>query len=226
MTSLVIAPHADDEVLGMGGTIARFVREGKDVHIAVMTGEGPRPHPLWGPEAWDVVRSEARKAASILGVTNLDFFELPAMCLDSVRSIDVNSEISRVINAVRPDEVFIPFHGDLHKDHGAISYGAIVALRPYFEKVHFIKRLLAYETLSQTHLAPQGLGDSFRPNVYIDISETLDLKLEAMSVYSSQLQTDSMPRSTRVLSALAALRGAHIGTKAAEAFVLLGEYRR
>lgn len=111
MTVLVLAPHADDEVLGMGGTIARLVREGIEVHVAVMTGEGPRPHPLWAPEMWECVRAEARSAARILGVERIEFYELPAMCLDTTRAIVNNAEICKVIDKVRPDEVYVRFLG-------------------------------------------------------------------------------------------------------------------
>ena len=74
MRVLVVAPHADDETLGAGGVMARYAAEGHDVIVAVMTGHGEKgPHPLFAREAWTVVREEARRAYSILGVKDVLF---------------------------------------------------------------------------------------------------------------------------------------------------------
>jgi LmbE family N-acetylglucosaminyl deacetylase len=226
MTILVIAPHADDEVLGMGGTIARLSNEGKRVVVAVATGHGEAPHPLWDREVWDVVRSECRRAAGILGVAEVLFRELPAACLDSTPAWQTNQVIAELIGEVAPSEVYVPFPFDLHRDHEAIAYAVSVATRPYLKSAGSIERVLAYETLTETHLAPPYLTPAFQPNVYVDISATLDTKLEAFCAYESQIQDDSLPRSIAALRALATLRGTHIGCAAAEAFVLLGDYRR
>jgi LmbE family N-acetylglucosaminyl deacetylase len=224
MTVLVLAPHADDETLGMGGTIRRFVNEGRRVVIAVLTGHGEEPHPIWKPQHWETIRSECRDACARLGVDELEFKELPAACLDYVPGWQVNSVISSLIEQFQPEELYIPFAFDLHRDHGAVAYGAGVAARPYIEGS--VRRILAYETLSETHLAYPYMAPAFQPNVFINISETLGDKLAAMQCYQSQLQPDHLPRSLAVLQALAKLRGSHIGVNAAEGFVLLGEYIR
>lgn len=223
MNILVLAPHSDDEVLGMGGTIARFASEGKRVFIAILTGHGEGKHPLWEPAMWDKVRAEAKVACAGLGVTELLFRELPAACLDSVPAWRINQVVTDVLKEVQPEEVYIPFSHDLHQDHQAIAYAATVACRPYLDMGRRVKRVLAYETLSETHLAPPYLAPPFQPNVFVDISECLDKKLEAMRAYASQLQADHLPRSIEALRSLAHLRGTHIGVKAAEAFVLLRE---
>lgn len=224
MTILVIAPHADDEVLGMGGCIARFSKLGRKVVVAVLTGHGDKPHPLWKRETWKKIRAECRQAANILGVQKVIFRDLPAACLDHTPAHQINAVLAELIFAVQPTELYVPFAFDLHKDHGAIAYGVSVIARPYLESAKHIRRVLAYETLSETHLAPPYLAPAFQPNVFVDISATLDLKLSAMRAYASQLQSDNLPRSVTALRSLAGLRGAHIGVEAAEAFVLLGEY--
>lgn len=223
MTILVIAPHADDEVLGVGGTISRLVSEGQKVVVAVLTGHGEEKHPIWPPNSWDTVRAEARNACAIMGVSDLIFRELPAACLDNVPAWKINKTVTEVINEVKPNEIYIPFSHDLHQDHGAIAYAALVATRPYLPSGRIVKRVLAYETLSETHLAPPYLAPAFEPNVFVDISEHLACKLDAMRAYTSQLQDDHLPRSIEALRALARLRGTHIGVNAAEAFVLLRE---
>lgn len=223
MTILILSPHADDEVLGVGGTIARYSSEGKKVVVAVLTGHGEEKHPLWKPEIWKTIRSEAKNACDILGVSELIFRELPAACLDTTPAWKINQTVTEVIKEVDPTEIYIPFSHDLHQDHGAISYAAMVGTRPYLPLGQKVKRVLAYETLSETHLAAPYLSPSFQPNVFIDISEYLDKKLEAMRAYASQLQADHLPRSIEALSALSRFRGTHIGKTAAEAFILLRE---
>lgn len=226
MTVLVLAPHADDETLGMGGTIAKYVSQGKKVQVAVVTGKGSEPHPLWPAELWDRVRTECGAALNVLGCGEPLFRELPAACLDAVPAHVINKVISDLIAEVQPEEIYLPYAFDLHKDHGAIAYAVSVAGRPYTPSARRIRRFLAYETLSETHLAPPYLAPAFQPNVFIDISDTIDLKIEAMRAYVSQIQPDSMPRSEAALRALATLRGTHFGVDAAEGFVLLGEYQR
>lgn len=223
MNILVLAPHADDEVLGMGGTIARFASEGKRVVVAIMTGHGEGVHPLWEPAMWDRIRAEAKVACAGLGVAELLFRELPAACLDNSPAWRINQVVTDVLKEVQPDEVYVPFAHDLHQDHHAIAYAAMVACRPYLDIGRRVKRVLAYETLSETHLAPPYLAPSFQPNVFIDISCHLDKKLAAMKSYASQLQADHLPRSIEALRALSRLRGTHIGVEAAESFVLLRE---
>lgn len=226
MKVLVLAPHADDEVLGMGGTIAKLVMQGHRVTIAVLTGHGEEQHPLWPKSNWDLIRRECKAAAAELGIDELIFENLPAACLDNLPAYKINTIIAGLVKKIQPNEVYVPFAFDLHKDHGAIAYGASVALRPYLNTAQCVKRVLAYETLSETHLAPPYLAPAFQPNVFVDITETLEKKLQAMQAYASQIQPGNLPRSIEGLKALARLRGTHIGVNAAEGFVLLGEYQR
>ena len=226
MKILVIAPHADDETLGMGGTIALKRDQGHEVIVAIMTGHGEEEHPIWPKKNWDIVREEAHEAAKVLNFSKLIFKDLPAACLDYAPSWKINKEVNNLIQEIKPDELYVPFFYDLHKDHNAITYASLVAARPYQDSSKFIKRILAYETLSETHLNYSNTNKSFEPNVYINISKTLEKKLIALNKYKSQLQTNNQPRSSENIKNLARLRGAHIGCFAAEAFVLLGEFIR
>lgn len=226
MKILILAPHADDEVLGVGGTIARAIQDGHQVTVAVLTGHGEQSHPIWPPETWDVIRRECRSACAILGVTDLMFRDLPAACLDHFPTWKINSIVAELINEVAPDEIYVPFAHDLHHDHQAITYAAVVATRPYLPAGKRVRRVLAYETLSETHLAPPYLYPAFQPNVFVDISLHLERKVAAMIAYKSQLQADPLPRSVETLRALARVRGSHMGVNAAEAFVLLRETNR
>ena len=226
MKVLVFAPHADDETLGMGGTIALLREKGNKVFVAIMTGHGEKKHPLWPRESWDKIRNEAKEAAKVLNISELIFRELPAACLDNIPSWEINKEVNLLIKEIQPNEIYIPYSDDLHKDHNAISYAVIVASRPYLDISKSIRRILSYETLSETGLNYLNPNNSFNPNVYVNISSVLNKKIEAMKKYKSQLQHSNQPRSIDNIKALAKIRGGNIGCEAAEAFVLLGEYNR
>lgn len=221
MTVLVIAPHADDETLGMGGTIARFVREGKRVVVAVLTGPGEEPHPLWPATMWDEIRGEAAEAMQVLGVTDLLFENLPAACLADTPVHLINKTVGDVIAKVGPSELYLPYLHDLHKDHAALSYAAIVHARAYLGHAKKIELVAMYETATETHLLPGSLYPPFTPNMWVDIGDTIDQKLEAWGRYRSQHQEGPTPRSPAALRALATSRGAEIGTEAAEGFLIL-----
>jgi len=224
MTILVIAPHADDETLGMGGTIARFTREGKRVVVAVLTGPGEEPHPLWPVSTWDEIRSEAAEATMVLGA-ELIFENLPAACLGETPDHVINKTVSDVIAKVDPRELYLPYLHDLHKDHAALSYAALVHSRAYLDGGKRIDLMAMYETPTETHLFPAALYPAFSPNMWVDIGDTLKAKLEAWNCYRSQHQDGRTPRSPEAIEALAVARGAEIGVSAAEAFLILRSRR-
>lgn len=221
MSILVIAPHADDETLGMGGTIARFAREGRKVTVAVMTGHGPGKHPLWQPEFWTTIRGEAAEAVRLLGVDSLLFDELPAACLQDLPTHQVNRAVGEMIARVDPEELYLPYYHDLHGDHEALAYAALVHARAYLSGGRNIRLLAMYETPTETHLFPAPIRPPFVPNMWVDISDTLETKLAAWNSYRSQHQQGPTPRSVEALRAQAVSRGAEVGVAAAEAFMVL-----
>ncbi len=218
MRVLVIAPHPDDEVLGCGGTIAKLVKEKNEVYVAIVTKASP---PLFTEEYIAQGRREAMLAHGYLGVKDTFFCDLPAAQLDVTEHKKVNQALCDVINKVNPELLFIPFIGDMHLDHQAIFTSALVASRPNTN--NFPKKILAYETLSETNWNAAYLTPGFTPNVFINISEYLPAKLKAFSAYQSQVKPFPHERSVEALEALAKLRGATVFCEAAEAFVLIRE---
>lgn len=214
--ALVIAPHPDDEVLGCGGTMARLVRAGADVHVAIMTRAGAEQ---FGAQAAETGRREALKAHDLLGVKATHFFDLPAAGLDTVPHADINAALGALIAELAPDTLFIPFLGDVHLDHQLIFLSSMVAARP--RGGHGPARVYCYETLSETNWYAPGLTPTFAPNVYVDIGETLENKLAAFACYTSQMKVAPDERSPEVIRALAVVRGATVHRSAAEAFILL-----
>lgn len=217
MKVLIIAPHPDDEVLGVGGTIARLSAEGNEIFVAIIT----RGHPkMFEPSFVAQGRQEARQAHQILGVRETIFFEdFPAALLDTVPHSELNKAMGEMMQQISPEILFIPFNGDLHLDHRLIFNSALVAARPRYNQS--VKTIYAYETLSETNWNAPFLTPGFLPNTYFDISAYLDQKLEAMKQFRSQLKPFPDERSLEAIEALAKLRGATVGVNAAESFVLI-----
>lgn len=215
---LVIAPHADDEVLGVGGTIARNIAEGNEVCVCVVThGE----EPLFSKEITEKLREETLKAHSYVGIKRTYFLEYPAVMLEHVPRYELNGSVMKVVQEVQPDEVYLPHKGDMQKDHQIVSEAAMVAVRPKYE--HKIHAVYAYETLSETEWNIPDTGNTFIPTVYKDISNYLEGKKEMLRCFTTQLAEFPNPRSLEAVEALAKYRGSTIGVKAAEAFVLIRE---
>ena len=216
---LVVAPHADDETLGMGGTIARLTAEGHPVTVAVLTGHGPEPHPLWSESSWETVRAEARRAMEVLGVSDLRFEEVPAVRVAEEPPWRLNQTVDELVRAVAPEILYVPFALDLHKDHREIFHALSVAWRPAGEHGRRIREVHCYEVVSETHWNAPYLEPGFLPTCWVDISEHLETKLEAAGCYESQLRPAPDARSLEALEALARWRGSQMGMAAAEAFV-------
>lgn len=215
MKILIIAPHPDDEVLGCGGTIANHSKRGDEVYLCIVT-KGYTPD--WSEEFLKNRPKEIEKANKILGIKKTYFLDYPTVKLDTIPQKELNEAISKVMNEVNPDILYIPHKGDLNKDHRLVFESSLVATRPVNHKV---KRILSYETLSETEW-----GQSIEPfilNVYVDISETFEKKIEAMKVYESELKQYPHPRSLEILEVLAKKRGSEIDVKFAEAFMLVRE---
>jgi LmbE family N-acetylglucosaminyl deacetylase len=217
---LVIAPHADDETIGLGGTIARHVREGQEVHVAVVTGHGTSaPHPLWPPGLWDQVRAEARAACELLGVRKLLFEEIPAALVADQPAWQLNKVTGAIVEEVQPDVLYVPFPFDLHKDHREVFHSLSVAWRSSSATGRRIREIYCYETQSETHWNIPYVEAGFLPSRWVDIGDTLDTKLRAVACYKTQIREAPDARSLEGVRALAVWRGSQMGMRAAEAFV-------
>lgn len=216
MRVLVIAPHADDEVLGVGGTMARYIAEGHEVYVCIVT-HGEKP--LFSDDVVAKIREETIAAHAFLGITHTYFLEFPAVMLEQVPRYQLNDRIMNVIREVQPDEVYIPHAGDMQKDHQIVSEAAMVAVRPKYS--HKINAVFAYETLSETEWNIPSTTNAFIPTVYRDISRYVDTKKQALSYFSTQIASFPNPRSLEAVEALAKYRGSTIEVTGAEAFVLI-----
>lgn len=226
MKVLVVAPHADDEALGVGGTIARYTQEGHEVNVAVLTGHGDDgPHPIWPEHSWDRIRGEARAAHSALGVSRTLFKNVPAAMVANEPTWKLNQITLEVVEEVQPDVLYVPFLFDLHKDHREITHSFSVAWRPCNKYGQGIKEIYMYETQSETHWNIPYMEQGFLPNCYVDISAQLELKIAALRCYESQLRPFPDARSIEAIEALAKWRGSQVSLHAAESFVLIRSIR-
>jgi len=216
MKILVIAPHPDDEVVGCGGTIAKHAEKRDEVYLCIMT-KGYTPD--WPEEILKNRPKEVEKVNKILGIGKTYFLDFPTVKLDTIPQKNLNDSIFQVVTEVKPEIVYMPHKGDLNKDHRLVFEATLVATRPVGE--HKVRKMLSYETLSSTEWG--NPIEAFIPNVYINVSETIERKIEAMKVYESEMKPYPHPRSLEVVDALARKRGSEVGVKFAEAFVLIKE---
>lgn len=220
MRVLVIAPHPDDEIIGVGGTIAKRTAVGDEVYICVVTKGIP---PIFDEDFIEQDRRECKEADRLLGVKETIFLDFPAVMLETIPRYEFNGRIGDVVSKIMPDEVYIPHRGDMQLDHQMVVDAAMVALRPKYK--HIVKRIYAYETLSETGWNIPNTTNEFIPTVYEDISNTISKKLEAMNVFQSQLAEYPAARSLGAIEALAKYRGATVNVTAAEAFTLIREIK-
>jgi LmbE family N-acetylglucosaminyl deacetylase len=218
MNILVIATHPDDEVLGCGGVIARHASRGDRVDVLVVTRGAPE---LYSDDQVKVLRKELESAHSILGVSAVHFLDFPAPKLDLVPAHELADAIGAQIGSIQPSVAYLPHRGDLHSDHRSVFAASLVAARPIGNRV--VRKLLSYETLSETEWAAPVAEDAFLPSVFIDITGFLEKKKQAMAAYHSQLKEFPHPRSLLAVESLARLRGSTVGVQAAEAFQLIRE---
>ena len=148
----------------------------------------------------------------------LDF---PTIKLDTIAMSDLISSISNVILQIKPDILFLPNFHDVHSDHSIVFYATYASTKNF--RYPFIERILMYETLSETEFSPALSENAFIPNVFIDISEYLDKKIEIIKIFDSEVMEDNLPRSIRAIKHLGGFRGSRIGVDFAEAFMLLFE---
>jgi LmbE family N-acetylglucosaminyl deacetylase len=216
--TLVVAPHADDEILGCGGVIARLADEGAPPTIAIVS-EGVAPD--YPAEQVAALKQEAAAAAAILGAAPPRWLGFPAARLDELPGRTLNAALATLVAELAPRTLLLPFPGDIHRDHQLVFQAAMVAARPTGPGSP--AQILCYETVSETNWNAPGTAPGFLPTVTIDIAATLERKLAAFTAYASQLRRFPHERSIEALEALARLRGATHHLAAAEAFVLMRE---
>lgn len=218
MNVLVIAAHPDDEVLGVGGTVSKHVKQGDNIYICIVAEGGTVSYE---ENLSKVLKESALNSAKILGAKEVIFLDFREQKLDRVPIIDITQSLEKIIAKTNPQVLYTHHYGDLNKDHQIVFEATMVAARPLSKSS--IKKILSYEVPSSTGWKGSSKEEAFIPNVYVDIKETFDKKLEAMEQYKTEVREYPHPRSLEALEAIARNRGIEAGLELAEAFVLIRE---
>ena len=218
MRTMIVAPHPDDETLGVGGTILRKRSKGEIVSWLIITNMLASDG--WPREKIKSRKKEIEKVSKFYGFDNVFELNFPTTKLDNVPMLDLTKKISECLEKFKPQELYIPSYSDAHSDHRVV-FEAVTSSSKWF-RLEGIKRILSYETLSETSFGLSRISN-FNPNVYIDISPFLKHKIKVMNIYKSELGLPPFPRSEENIKALATIRGSESGYIAAEAFELLKE---
>lgn len=218
---LVAAPHPDDETLGCGGTLLRHRSQGDQLHWLIFTEMLEKYG--YSADAIATRNREIIQVADRFAFASVHRLGLPTTQLDTLPKGDIIGRVLRVFKEVEPEVVYVPYRGDAHSDHAAV-FDAVAACCKWF-RFPSVRRVLMYETPSETDSALHWDGNSFTPNVFMDVSAHVDEKIAILNIYDSELGKFPFPRSVENIRALAATRGAASGFQSAEAFMLLKERR-
>lgn len=213
---LVIAAHPDDEVLGMGGTIAVHTDRGDVVRVLVVTDGSSTQYP-GDAEIRSRKEEEARRAAAELGVEDYVHLDLPDMRLDTLAHVDVNRVVEEHVREFAPVVVYT-VQPDVNNDHRVLFDSVSVATRPVPGRG--VRRLLTYAPASSTEWTPAAVN-WFVPNWYVDVTATIERKLAAFAQYETERREYPHPRSERAIRATAEFHGTTCGCEYAEPFVLV-----
>jgi N-acetylglucosamine malate deacetylase 1 len=216
---LVVAAHPDDEVIGVGGTIAAHSARGDRVFVAILTDGASVQFPDQ-PDKISLKKKQAREVAKLLGAREVFFGGFPDQRLDATPILEVNRFVEQVVSEIKAQIIYTNHFADLNRDHRVAQEATAVAVRPF--SLPSFEKLLCYpvDPLSLAgHATPQ-------PNVYSDISQTLELKLEAMRIYETEVRAYPHPRSLEALRYAALRNGTMVGLEAAEVFHCVLEVRR
>lgn len=216
--ALVVVAHPDDEVLACGGSIAKWSSAGVEVGVLFMAdGESSRQRQTSSAEWIRRRREESARAAEYLGHRVIGFCDYPDNQMDTIPLLEIIQKVEVVVSEFGPDTVITHFAGDLNVDHQVVARSVQTAVRPIPGSP--VQLVLSAEVASSTEWAASG--GSFGPNLFVDISDFIDVKLRALSAYESEVRPAPHPRSLAAVTALAQWRGSTGGCPAAEGFALI-----
>jgi LmbE family N-acetylglucosaminyl deacetylase len=212
---LAIAVHPDDETLGCGGTLLKHKANGDEINWLICTTID-KNHSYY-----EAREKEISNVSILYNFDTVHNLRLKTMQVDEYSMSELIVSISKIINEVQPNIIYLPFKGDVHSDHRKIFEASYSCTKSF--RYPFIKKIYMMETLSETEFAPSTKEDSFTPNAFVDISEFFEKKIAIMKVFESEISEHPFPRSEKNLRALATLRGATCGCEYAESFIILKE---
>ncbi len=220
MNILVVAAHPDDEILGVGGTIARHTASGVKV-CSLIVGEGLTSRFALredaGAEILERLHGKTMKAAAALGIGEVWVENFADNRFDSVDLLDIVKAVEKRINQLQPTVIYTHHGGDLNVDHQRTYQAVLTATRPMQGQP--VKEIYTFETVSSTEWNFTYGDQQFSPNVFIRLTDRqFERKLAAMKEYETELCEYPHPRSLEMLKAVALRWGGVTGGRYVEAF--------
>jgi len=217
---LIVAAHPDDEILGCGGTVAKLINQGFKAYSLIL-GEGITSRDVIRDiqkrtNELSSLKQDMLKANKILGITTVFSHQFPDNRFDTVPLLDIVKKIEEILEKISPSIVFTHYSNDLNIDHQITNQAVLTATRPLIGQT--VQTIFAFETLSSTEF---NFPLSFNPDTFVEISETLKLKIQAMEAYQSEVRSFPHPRSLRMIENNANYWGVRTGLKKAEALQTL-----
>lgn len=211
MNVLVIAAHPDDEILGSGGTIKKLINHGYKV-ITVIAAKGRK-------EEEQHIQPLMQQANKHLGVDEVLFLEFPNLLLETIPLHKIAKAIEALLDKYKPSLIFTHHYGDTNKDHQILFQAVITAARPLPGKQPM--EILCFETVSSSEWSQHTNDKEFKPNYFVDITDTIDDKLQSLHHYDIEMRPFPHPRSYDGVEYLARVRGMTVGVEFAEAFEII-----
>lgn len=231
MSILVIAAHPDDEIIGMGGTLKKlsktsditilFLADGitarkSSGHVNVSKYEINEYEKERMNHEIDMRKNDAKRALKILGIEKIQFLDFPDNELDTVPFLKIVKEVEKRIITLKPSTIFTHHFNDLNIDHRFAYESTLTAARPLLNS--HVNSIISFEASSSTEWRHPY---SFRPNIYVNISKELKLKIRALNQYKKEIRKFPHPRSSQTIESVAKRWGSLYGFEAAEAFELI-----
>ena len=117
---LILSPHADDEILGCGGAISKFSREGYDIYVIILSNANIGAPEIFSVKEIKKIRKEAELANNFIGTKKLFFENLPALNLNLFPLYKISNILDKYIDKIQPEVIFLPSKNDIHEDHKII----------------------------------------------------------------------------------------------------------
>lgn len=219
---MVVAAHPDDELLGLGATMHKLIKEQSAVVHVVILGEGITSRSdTHDPEKWKEVlethHANMNAAGAHIGFASIHSYNFSDNRFDSHALLDIVKVVEKEKEEFQPDIIFTHNAGDLNVDHRYTFQAVMTATRPMADEV--VKAVICFETNSATEWQYSNHPESFHPNLFVEIGEEdLQAKIDALGEYKFEIRDYPHPRSAKALRVLAEYRGYASGLNMAEAF--------
>lgn len=212
---LVASPHPDDETLGAGGTILRMLAEGHEVYWLNFTAM--QNTTKFSKDILDRRKVQLNEIEIFYHFSGVYHLDMPTTELEKIDSGEAIDRVGRIFREIEPDFLILPDYNDAHSDHKKVFEWCYACSKIF--RFPFVRQVMTMEIISETDFGTPM--NPFVPNYYIDITDYMEQKINAMKIYDTELGAVPFPRSIDNIKARAMINGATAGVRYAEAFRLI-----